>query len=114
MKHPVISLFHRISWVEVDGITYKKGVVIVVGMDLVPEFGIIDDIIVFNTDEIFFVLQNVSTISFEHHFHSYLVCPENDFCIIRHTQLYDHTPLSIYQLSDSFYISLKYQLYDFL
>lgn len=106
-------LTFRISWVEVNGTTYKKGAVIVLGMDLVPDFGMIDDIIVFNTDEIFFVCTAVLTISFDHHFNSYLVSPSNDFCIVHQIHLHDHTPLSIYRLSNSFYVPLKYQLPDF-
>ena len=81
-------------------------------MDLVPTFGIIHDIIVFNTDEFFLVCQRLSTVLFVHHLHSYLVTHEDDFCIMNQADLYDHTTLSIYEMSNSFYVPLKYQLVE--
>ena len=57
----------RLTWVEISGTVYKKGMVVVIFMDLVPTFGIIHDIIVFNTDEFFLVCQRLSTVLFVHH-----------------------------------------------
>ena len=100
------------TWVEINGTVYKKGAVIVVDMDLLPHFGIIHDIAVFNTDDFFLVCQVLSTISFEHHLHSFLVSHEHNFCILKQSDIYDHTTLSVYERSNSFYVPLKYQLVE--
>ena len=86
--------------------------VTVIDMDIVPTFGIIHDIIVFNTDDLFLVCQMLSTVSFVCHLHSYLVTHENGFCILKQTDLYDHSTLSIYEISNLFYVPLKYQLVE--
>lgn len=80
-------------------------------MELVPSFGILHDIIIVD-NEFFFVCKVLSTVSFEGHFHSYLVTCENSFSIITQANLYDHTTLSVYNISNSFYIPLKYQLIE--
>ena len=54
----------------------------------------------------------LSTVSFVCHLHSYLVSHENDFCILKQTDLYDHSTLSIYEISNLFYVPLKYQLVE--
>ena len=48
-------LLFRLQWIEMNGTRYKKGGVVVLDMDLLPEFGVISDIIVFNTDEFYLV-----------------------------------------------------------
>ena len=67
-------LLFRLQWVEINGTRYKKGGVVVLDMDLLPEFGVISDIIVFNTNEFYLFCDVLFTHVFEHHLHSYLVC----------------------------------------
>jgi hypothetical protein len=105
----------RIKWVEIYGTTYKKGGVVVLDMNLLPEFGVITDIIVFNTDEFYLVCDVLFTHNFHHHLHCYLVSYDNSkniFAIVKQKDLYDHSSLSIYERANSFYIPLKYQLID--
>lgn len=109
---------NRTPWAEINGITYKLGGVIILDMDYVnPKFGLIKDIFILNS-EIFFVSEILWTVSFVHHFHSFLVYHADDpidFCICKQQDFYDHTMLSPYPCSDehsSYYVPLKYQLID--
>ena len=77
-------------------------------MDLLPEFGVISDIIVFNTDEFYLVYDVIFIHLFEHYLHSYLVSHDHTFTIVEQKDLYDHMTLSVYEISNSLYIPLKY------
>ena len=103
-------LLFRLQCVEINGTRYKKGGVVVLDMDLLPEFRVISDIIVFNTDEFYLACDVLFTHLFEHHLHSYLVSHDHIFTIVEQKDLYDNMTLSVYEISNSLYIQLKYQL----
>lgn len=104
----------RLSWVQVDGTTYKQGCVVVTNVNLVPTFGLIKEVIVFETDVYYLVCEILFTEYFCHHYHSYKVCKHFPpvYDIHQPGNLSDHITLSMYTLQDSFYIPLKHQLTD--
>ena len=69
----------------------QKGGVVLLDMDLLSEFGVISDIIVFNTNEFYLVCDVLFTHLFEHYIHSYLVSHDHTFTIVEKTDLYNHT-----------------------
>jgi hypothetical protein len=73
------------------------GCVVVLGTELVPQLGILRDIVVFDTDVFYFVLE---TIFFSHHYHAFQVQEQNctPFHILKQRDLYDHTVLAAYTL----------------
>ncbi len=109
---------NRLSWIEVNGTTYQRGVV-VLDMDLFPKFGIIEDIVVFQADMYYLVCEVLITQCFSHHFHPFKTCKQHplEYSICKQAKLYDHTVLAAYVLSSQthfFQIPLKYQLIELL
>ena len=97
-----------------NGLIYKIGYVLVLSMNLSPLFGLIQNIIVHDVNNYYYVCQHLDTVCFCEHFHSYEVKSTCDIVIIKHNDLYDHTPLHIYHVNDCSYVSLKYYLIDLL
>ena len=64
-------VFCSLSWVEVNGSTYKKSSVVVLHMDDVPTFIVIDDILVFHADMYYQVWSVLFTEYFLYHFHAF-------------------------------------------
>lgn len=100
---------------EVNGIVYKPGGIVVLEMDLVPTFGIIVDILVKDVDSYNLVCEITSTECFNSHFHAYeiekFINPTYFVCQVN--QLYDHYMLSAYELStypNILFVPLKYHL----
>ena len=91
--------------------------VVVLEMELVPKFGVIEDIIVLDTDIFYLVCQVLKTENFNHHLHSYKTHKQSsrEYWIGEQKDLFDHTVLAAYKCSSqpgSFNIPLKYQLTD--
>ena len=86
------------------------------GVDPMPKFGLINDIIALNTDVYYIVYEVLVTECFAHHFHSYKTykhVPKLYECC-KLTDIYDYTMLSAYTLSSQLqyqFIPLKYQLF---
>lgn len=112
MKFNRTYMTFRLQWVEIYGTKYKKGAIVVLDMDLVPEFGIISEIIVLHTDQYYFACETLYTHCFESHLHSYLVSHDHSYTIIKQADLYDFVTLSVYNINSNLYIPLKYQLVD--
>ena len=51
-----------VTWIEITGTQYSHGNVVVIDTDLVPEFGIIEDIIVNNLMCYYFALEKLHTV----------------------------------------------------
>ena len=108
---------YRLSWIEVNGTVYKKGVTVILDMDLLPNFGTIVDIVVINTDMYYLVCGTLVTDCFSHHFHAIQVQrPQTSkYVCIKQSELYDYSVLSTYTLStnpDLYFVPLKYQLIE--
>ena len=76
---------------------YKVGVVVVVGMELLPQLELIKRILVAKADQILFVCQPMETICFIPHLHAYEVniCTHGEI-VIESFNLYDYNLLSVY------------------
>ena len=113
LVYTLISLC-RLSWIEVNGTTYKKNSVVVLGMDLVPRFGVVEEV---HTDMYYLVCEVLVTECLSHHFHSFQTCKQHpvEYVICKPANLYDHTVLAAYVIPTQrhlFHIPLKYQLID--
>lgn len=107
----------RVSWIEVSGTVYKKGGIVVLGMDLVPTFGVLKDVIVFHTDMYYLVCELLITECFSHHFHVFQARAQHPlkYVLCKPVNLHDHTVLAAYVISTQphfFHIPLKYQLIE--
>ena len=100
----------------VDGITYKPKMIVITSSDLVPIFGVIQDIYITGTDIIHLVTKELHTIAFVNHFHAYSVSYINpaEFQTTRVSNLYDYHPLSLYidSTSNIMYVPLKYHIVE--
>ena len=98
---------------EIKGTTYKKKSIVVIEMNLLPVSGVIEDIIVLDTDY-YFVCSVYKTNFYFDHFHAFEVCEQSPliYHVCKQTELYDYTPLSAYKINSNTYIALKYQLIE--
>ena len=107
-------LFYSVTWVEITGTHYSHGSVVVLGTDLLPKFGIIEDIFVDNFHSYFFVLEELQTVCFSPQYHSYEVIAHSPkmYHVCKPSDLFDHNVLGKYQVSSchSFFVPLKYYL----
>ncbi len=90
--------FNRVSWIELCGTRYTSGDVVVATSDLLPQFGIIQEIIVHNL--CYFLLKLLHTICFSTHFHSFEVINNSPpvFSVIKPSDLFDHCVLGLYHI----------------
>lgn len=105
-------LFHtyRSSWVEISGTKYSIQNVVVLDCGLLPQFGIIHDIIINDVHQPILVCETLATCRFSPHYHSYEVIHLNPpvFCIRKQSELYDYSVLSVYRN----FVTLKYYLVE--
>ena len=92
---------------------YSLQNVVVLDSDLLPQFGIIHDIVVTDVYQPLLVCEKLTTGCFSHHYHAYEVIRLEPpvFCICKQSELYDYSVLSIYHVF-SLYIPLKYFLVE--
>ena len=95
--------------------TYKPGYFVVLESSLLPLFGEIKDILVYNVDECVFVIQTYTTLCYLNHFHSYEVSKDpGSFQALQPSHLIDYHPLFLYTLpNNKTVIPLKYYLAEF-
>ena len=75
-----------------NGTVYSSGSVVVLKNELLPEFGVIVDIIVFGVDIYYIVYKKLVTECFEQHFHSFKVFNHMQYGICKNTELLDQHP----------------------
>ena len=110
-------MLYRVSWIDVNGISYKHDGVVILNVDLVPTFGIIIDIIALDVDDYWLICEVTSTICFNSHYHSYEVCKDvpPHYVVCQLKNLADNYVLSAYELgthSDTLFIPMKYYVID--
>ena len=115
--HTQILITFSLSWVHLNGSTYKHGSIVVLSMDDVPTFGAVEDIIVLQTDMYYLVCSLLVTESFSHHFHAFQAhqVRPTKYHLCKPSALYDTYVLAAYVIpSDptSMYVPLKYQLME--
>ena len=110
-SHSII-FFSRLHWIEVLGTIYKPGGVVVLSVDLLPKFGYISDIIVFDVDNYSLVCEVLHTECFHKHYHAYEVSHDTapSFVFVKQSDLADHSVLGLYKLSR--FVSLKYHIME--
>ena len=111
-----IVFLGRISWVCIDGTLYSPNDVVVLSNELLPTFGIIEDILFVDSTH-YFVCNKLVTQCFIEHFHSYETwkSDSSNFCIQKHSEFFDHNTLCAYKLRShplSLFIPLKYHLIE--
>ena len=87
-----ISLY-SVQWMKAQGTVYKIGYVVVLSVGLFPVFGRINNIIIHNTCNYYFLCNILSTISFCEHYHSFEVEESIHVDLISHMDIFDHIPL---------------------
>ena len=82
-------------------------------MNLVPNFGLIHDILVFDVDTYYIVCEELVT-CFQSHFHSYEVMHKEcmTFSLSKISSLIDHNVIGLYNRSGSNFVTLKYYLVE--
>ena len=83
-------------------------------MALVPTFGHIVDVLVFDVDNFYIAYQLLETKCYSHHYHAYEVSypPEKEYAISKASNFIDNPLLGIYKEQSTFYISLKYHIIE--
>ena len=105
----------RVSWVEMSGSRYQEAGVLVLNMELLPQFGTIVDIIIYHDNLFYFVCSNLITECFIAHYHCFKVSKgRSQYTITQQCDLVDHTVLSSYFVSSSnnMFVPLKYHLVE--
>ena len=115
--HNSFFFVSSISWVQLNGAMYKHGNIVVLSMDDVPTFGVIEDIIVLQTDVYYLVCSLLVTECFSHHFHAFQVhkVQPTEYIISEPSTLHDTHVLGAYAIPSNptaMYIPLKYQLME--
>jgi hypothetical protein len=105
------------SWIKVHGNTYKPGHIVIIASNLLPTFGKITDILIYNTDDNYLVLQKFHTICFNQHYHSFeVLCTDPiEYFVCKPIDLVDPHPLSLYNVPGSpqfNFISYKYHIIE--
>ena len=86
---------------------------VVLDCDLLPQFGIIHEIVVTDVYQPLLVCEKITTNCFLPHYHAYEVIRPKPpvFCICKQSELYDYSVLSLYHVC-SIFIPLKYFLVE--
>ena len=107
-------IVYRLSWIEIDGTVYKPGSVVVLTSSLMPQFGIITDILMLNIDDYYFSCELLCTVSFNEHFHAYEVTRSSlvNLVICKQSELIDYHVLGMYAVAAKHSVSLKYHLME--
>ncbi len=100
---------YSLKWIEISGTRYSHGSVVVTGTDLVSNFGIIDEIIVDELMCLYFVLEDLQTLGFSSHYHSFEVTYHTPkmYLICKPSDSLDHAVLSLYHLIALFLLCLQ-------
>ena len=102
-------------WVEIEGTTYKRGGVAVTESYLLPEFAVIEDIVVTEKMECYLICKQCETLHFHHHYHSYEVIVAPSLVAVKPSELADHHTLTLQRVSSfscSFFVCLKYHIIE--
>lgn len=108
-------LVYRTSWAKVNGIVYKPNnayiLCKVVNHDLAeptPVFGCIEEIVIFGSTVVLFVVGTFESEYFDDHYHAYVVKRSAERLVVPHEQLVDHTIYHCRRICGKLYINLKY------
>ena len=92
--------FSRAKFVQLYGIRYSKGNIVISGHELMPHFLKLDEIYVLPNKDVIFWCKKVYTIRFSRHLWSYEIMMVNqDVLTSYYEELVDHHPLDCYCLN---------------
>ena len=105
---------NRISWLQIQSKILKPRSVLINDMTLVPLFRIITDLLVFDVDEYYVVLEELHMNVFCHHYHSYEVSRIRpiSFLICKVRRFLEHCVLELHENSSKLYVLLKYNIVE--
>ena len=86
----MVNDIFSVRWMKVNGITYKTGYIVVLSVILTPLLGWIQNIIVYDINNYYFVCKLLDTVCFCKHFHSYEIRGISDIVIVKHEDLHYH------------------------
>lgn len=106
----------RTDWVVIYGHKYAKNLAVVHKQSILPEFILIDDILILPNTDVVFCCKRLHTIRFHKHLYCYEVMFLNEFVTTSYDGLLDHLPLDVYNISVNTtlrkFIRMKYDLSD--
>ena len=70
-------------WVEIEGTVYRQKGVVMTASHLLPEFAVIEDIVVTEKMECYLLCKQYETLQFHHHFHSFEVTLTPDLTAVK-------------------------------
>ena len=115
---PPMLLSHNtcsMAWVEIEGTVYRREGVVMTESHLLPEFAIIEDIVVTEKMECYLLCKECETLHFHHHYHSFEVRLTPDLIAVNPRDLADFHVLSIQRLTSfpsSLFVCLKYHVIE--
>jgi hypothetical protein len=97
------------EYICISGITYRRGLGVLIGYDVDYLFGIIENVFS-HQNKLYLIIQLTSVKEYNSHIHSYVIENSNKFCVKCVDVLYNKMPLSIYKSSHNMcqYISLNH------
>ena len=83
-------------------------------MNLLPTFGIIKEILVFDVENYYIVCELLETINFAHHYHAFEVVYKDtpSFDVSKASKYIEHAVLWMHKQQSRFYVALKYYIVE--
>ena len=104
----------RTSWVKYDSILYKVPCVLVSKIEEEwPQFVLLKEIYVTDGNYVFFFVQLLSTVTFNHHYHAYIIRKTHHDSVTSPNELHSPFPLHLHTFDDNeilLGVVLKYHL----
>lgn len=104
------NIIHTLAnkYIDINGVTYKEGVVIITEAVEMPVFGIVEHIFIHKECSVYFYFKKLISLCFNKHFHCYEVCETLMKECIPYKALHDHVPCTLSRKSDKVLVLLKY------
>ena len=106
---------YRLKAVEIKGIKYQQGSVVVLKVEQdIPQFGKLVEVILTPSKQYLFVILQLATLQYQHHYHAYEVCTTDEIAVCKCQDMYDYHPLELtvaYGSSRHNMVSLKYHVF---
>ena len=111
----LFSISCSMPWVEIEGTIYRREGVVVTESLLVPDFAVVEDIVVTDKMQCYLICKECDTLQFHSHYHSYEIRVTPSLIVVRPNELADHHLLSLQCLpsfSGSFFVCMKYHIIE--
>lgn len=93
-------------WIKINGIKYYSELVLVIDYaDFLSNFGVINTVIVNeNSNEVYFILNKINTLTFNEHFHAYEIERTESLLCEKWSDLHNNIPTSIHIVDGNFFV----------